>query len=82
MLGFVEVLAADSLLEAGRINTAFAVIRWLWFIPGLLVLPWVITYEARFNDSIAPCTVNPPCSRFLTWELRFAWLRDSACSPS
>lgn len=51
-LGFVEVLAADTLLEAGRIDPAFAVIRWLWFVPGLLVLPWIVTYEARFRDEI------------------------------
>lgn len=51
--GFVEVLAADELLTANRISTSFAVIRWLWFVPGLLVFPWIVTYEARFNDGIA-----------------------------
>lgn len=51
--GLVGVLAADELLSAGRISTSFAVIRWLWFVPGLLVFPWIVTYEARFNDGIA-----------------------------
>lgn len=52
-MGCIEVIAADQLLISGSINTVFAVIRWMWFLPGLLVFPWIVTYESEFNDTVA-----------------------------
>lgn len=57
-LGFAEVFLADGLLAAGRIPNAFGVIRWLWFLPAVLVFPWMIAYEARFNDRIGTVYKN------------------------
>ena len=57
-LGAFEVMAFDRLLVAGSVPVFFAYVRWLYFLPGVLVFPWLFTYMARFKDNIGKTLKN------------------------
>lgn len=51
-LCLLEILLVDNYLAEGLLPAAFGVIRWLLLIPAVMALPWAVTYQTRFSDSL------------------------------
>lgn len=57
-IGAADVYLVFGLVEAGNAPEIFRVLIWLFFIPEILVLPWVFSYTARFNDTVSNTLKN------------------------
>jgi len=51
-LCLLEILLVDNYLAEGLLPAAFGIIRWLLLVPAAMALPWTITYQTRFSDSV------------------------------
>ena len=50
-LGAGSVWLVGTLCRSGQMNASFLYLRWLVFLPLVLVLPWEFIYLSRFSDT-------------------------------
>lgn len=51
-VGIYDVYLVNRLVEAGNAPAIVSVLILVYFIPAILILPWMFAYMARFNDTI------------------------------
>lgn len=57
-IGAADVCLVDRLAASGAIPAFAAPLIWLYFLPLVLVFPWMFLYMSRFNDSIGSILKN------------------------
>ena len=57
-VGALDVYLVYRLVETGSAPEFFRVLIWLFFLPEVIVLPWIFAYTARFNDTVGNTLKN------------------------
>jgi len=57
-VGVADVILVNRLVSAGSAPAFFMYLIWAFFIPAILVLPWMFAYIARFNDTVGNTLKN------------------------
>ena len=52
-IGYTAVIAADAYaIGAAGLGGVLGILRWVFFLPALLSLPWMFAYISRFSNNI------------------------------
>lgn len=53
-IAYISIMAIDAMLveQLGLGSGFFGILRWLFFLPALLTLPWMFAYISRFSNNI------------------------------
>lgn len=57
-IGAADVYLVSNLVKAGTMPAIASSIIWVFFLPLVLVLPWMFIYMSRFNDKIGTILKN------------------------
>ena len=57
-IGIADVYLVNALVNAGQLPPPASALVWVFFLPLVLLLPWMFIYMSRFNDSIGNIIKN------------------------
>lgn len=57
-IGAADVYLVNALVNAGQLPPPASALVWVFFLPLVLLLPWMFIYMSRFNDSIGNIIKN------------------------
>lgn len=58
VLGVYDVTLVNRLVELGNAPAVLSALIFIYFVPAILLLPWVFAYMARFSDTIGHILTN------------------------